>query len=89
MASRKQRFLLTLATTILATAGGTFFGYQLARAIAVRMTDSKLDQYASRLVADGEASSAELRTVLAAVSASRRQACSSDEIAYFRALEHF
>jgi sensor c-di-GMP phosphodiesterase-like protein len=86
MASRKQRFLLTLATTLLAAVCGTVFGYQLARAIAVRVTDSKLDQYASRLVADGEASSAELRTVLAAVSASQRTACSSDEIAYFRAL---
>ena len=75
-----------MAATILATACGAIAGYQLARAIAVRMTESKLDQYANRLVADGEASSAELRTILAAVGASRRQACSSDEIAYFRAL---
>jgi sensor c-di-GMP phosphodiesterase-like protein len=86
MASRKQRFLLTLAATLLAAACGTVFGYQLAHALAVRLTASKLDQYASRLVADGEASSAELRTVLAAVGASQRKACSNDEIAYFRAL---
>jgi sensor c-di-GMP phosphodiesterase-like protein len=86
MASRKQSFLLTLSATLLATACGTVFGYLLARAIAVRVTESRLDQYASRLVADGEASSAELRTVLAAVSASRHRACSSNEIVYFRAL---
>jgi sensor c-di-GMP phosphodiesterase-like protein len=86
MASSKQRFLLTLTATIFATACGIFFGYQMARAIAIRVTESKLDQYASRLVADGEASSAELRTVLAAISASDRKSCSSDEIAYFRAL---
>jgi sensor c-di-GMP phosphodiesterase-like protein len=38
------------------------------------------------MIADGEASSAELRTVLAAVAASESAACSSDEIAYFRKL---
>ncbi|MFZ1085019.1 MAG: EAL domain-containing protein [Terracidiphilus sp.] len=86
MATRKQRFLLNLAAVIFATVCGTVVGYQLARAIAVRVTESKLDQYASRLVADGEASSAELRTVLAAVGASRRRACSSKETDYFRAL---
>ena len=58
----------------------------MARAIAIHFTENKLDQYASRLVADGEASSAELRTVLAAVGASGRRSCSSDEITYFRAL---
>jgi sensor c-di-GMP phosphodiesterase-like protein len=86
MTSRNNRLLLILSATLLAAACGTGFGYQLARAIAVQFTASKLDQYASRLVADGEASSSELRTVLAAVNASRHQACSSDEIGYFRAL---
>jgi len=58
----------------------------LATAIAVRVTEIRLDQYAGRLVADWEASSADLRTVLAAMGASERPPCSGDEIAYFRAL---
>jgi sensor c-di-GMP phosphodiesterase-like protein len=86
MASRKQRIILTLAVTIFTTVCGILAGYQLARAIAARVTDSRLFQYASLLMADGEASSAELRTVLAAVGASQRSPCSTDEIAYFRAL---
>jgi sensor c-di-GMP phosphodiesterase-like protein len=86
MASRNQRILFTLAATVLMAAVGTIVGNSLACALAARFTASKLDQYASRLVSDGEASSAELRTVLAAVGASQRKACSSDEIAYFRAL---
>ncbi|HEY1256010.1 MAG TPA: EAL domain-containing protein, partial [Terracidiphilus sp.] len=86
MALFKHRFLLASAATIITTLCGIGAGYQLARAIAVRVTESRLDQYASRLVADGEASSAELRTILAAAGASRHRACSTDEIAYFRAL---
>ncbi|MGD0831999.1 MAG: EAL domain-containing protein [Terracidiphilus sp.] len=86
MASRKRRLLITLATMIVTTVTGTLAGYQLARAIAARVIESKLFQYTNLLVADGEASSAELRTVLAAVSASQHRSCSTDEIAYFRAL---
>jgi sensor c-di-GMP phosphodiesterase-like protein len=86
MASRKQRFLITLAATTSAALCGTLAGYQLATAIAVRYAEGRLDRYATRLVEDGEASSAELRTVLAAVAVSRHHTCSADEIGYFRAL---
>jgi sensor c-di-GMP phosphodiesterase-like protein len=61
-------------------------GYLAARYAAVRLAQSRLDRYAARLMADGEASSEELRTVLAALGASRNRACSKDEIEYFRAL---
>ena len=86
MASRKQRFLITLAATISAALCGTLAGYQLATAIAVRYAEGRLDRYATGLVEDGEASSAELRTVLAAVAVSRYHTCSADDISYLRAL---
>jgi sensor c-di-GMP phosphodiesterase-like protein len=75
-----------LAATIAGTVLGIFGGYFLAREITVWETGVRLDGYASQLVADGEASSAELRTALAAVDASQHHACSGEEIGYFRAL---
>ncbi|MGD0786736.1 MAG: EAL domain-containing protein [Terracidiphilus sp.] len=82
----KKRILFTLAATIVAAGCGTLGGFLLASAITVRVTEIRLDQYASRIVADWEASSAELRTALAAMSASQYRVCSADEIGYFRAL---
>ncbi len=86
MPTLKQRLVLTTAVTILAGVCGTLAGYLLATAITVKVTETRLDQYAARLVADGEASSAELRTVLNAVGASGHPTCSEAEIGYFRAL---
>ncbi len=86
MKPRKKRLLLSLAAIIVTAACGTLAGYQLASTIAVRITENGLDQYATRIVADWEASSAELRTVLAAAGAAHRRFCSDDEIGYFRAL---
>lgn len=84
--SFKKRFLLILIVAVAAGAMGGFGGYQLARTITARVTETKLEQYAARIIADGEASAAELRTVLAAVSASQYTPCSNDEIRYYRAL---
>lgn len=86
MRNLTQRVLLIAAVTLLAAACGTLAGYRLAHEIAVRTAESWLDQYAGRLMADGEASSAELRTTLAAVSASQYRSCSHAEIDYFRTL---
>jgi sensor c-di-GMP phosphodiesterase-like protein len=61
-------------------------GYFLAREITAWQAGSQLDQYAGQLMADGEMSSAELRTVLAAMGAARNGFCSSSELAYFQAL---
>ncbi len=86
MPSLKQHILTTLAATVIAAVCGTLGGYLLATAITVRVTENRLDQYASRIVADWESSSAELRTVLAAMGASQYHSCSGDEIGFFRAL---
>jgi sensor c-di-GMP phosphodiesterase-like protein len=86
MATLKQRFMATLAATIFAAVCGTVGGYFLARVITARVTEARLDQYASKLISDGEASAEELRTTLAAVDASRGQSCTRTGIGYFRAL---
>jgi sensor c-di-GMP phosphodiesterase-like protein len=82
----KKRIQLTLIVTAIAMAVGTMAGYLLVCAFTVRVAAIRLEQYASRIMADGEASSAELRTVLAAVGASGHPPCSSAEIGYFRSL---
>lgn len=86
MAILKQHFLTTLVAMIVAAACGTVAGYWLVNTIAVRTTESRLDQYAGRIMADEEATSVESRTALAAVEASRYPTCSNAEIDYFRTL---
>jgi sensor c-di-GMP phosphodiesterase-like protein len=82
----RRHLFTTLVAMIIAAACGTFAGYQLANSIAARVTDRRLDAYASRLFVNEEETSAKLRTVLAAVSASQHRSCSGDEIDYFRTL---
>jgi sensor c-di-GMP phosphodiesterase-like protein len=82
----RRHFLTTLVAMIIMAACGTFVGYQLSDSLAVRVTESRLDRYASRILANGEATSTQLRTVLDAVNASRYRTCSSTEIDYFRTL---
>ncbi len=82
----RRHFLTTLVAMILMAACGTFVGYQLSDSLAIRVTETRLDRYASRILANGEATSTELRAVLDAVSASRNRTCSSAEIDYFRTL---
>jgi sensor c-di-GMP phosphodiesterase-like protein len=82
----RRHVLATLAAMIVAAACGTLIGYWLARAIAERTTESRLDRYAGRIMTDEEATSVESRAALAAVEASRYPACSDAEINYFRTL---
>ena len=82
----KKRIGVTLAITLLAGAMGAWLGYLTARAVALSLAEIRLERYATRLMEDGEAASSELRTVLAALSASPYKFCSAQEISYFRAL---
>ena len=86
MRTLRKRVQLTLLVAAIAVAAGSVAGYLLVRAVTVRVTEIRLEQYAGRIIADGEASSAELRTVLAAVGASGHPPCSAAEIGYFRNL---
>jgi len=82
----KQRFLVPLMITLAAAASGVIAGYLLGCVITVRLAEARLQQYAANIMADGEASASELRTELAAISASPHPFCSESEIGYFRAL---
>lgn len=86
MSTFKQRIITTVAFTAIAAVCGILCGYVLISAITVKVTENRLYQYAFNIVADGETSSAELRTVLAAMGALERSACSGEEISYFRTL---
>jgi sensor c-di-GMP phosphodiesterase-like protein len=82
----RKRVQLTLIIAVIAMTVGTMAGYLLVRAFTVRMAEIRLEEYATRIMADTESSSAELRTVLAAVGASGHPPCSAREIGYFRNL---
>jgi sensor c-di-GMP phosphodiesterase-like protein len=82
----KRHLFTTLAAMIVVAACGALVGYWLARCIAARTAESLLEHYASRLMSDEESTFADLRTVLAAVSASKYRPCSNADMEYFRAL---
>jgi len=82
----RRHVLTTLAAMIIAAACGTLVGYWMSHTIAVRTIESRLDQYAGRIMADEEATYIESRTALAAVGASRYPMCSNAEVDYFRTL---
>lgn len=86
MPTIKQRILNTVTATFFFTIFGLFGGYLVAREISIHLALVQLDRYADQLIADGEASSAELRTALAAVDASGYSPCSTAELRYFSAL---
>lgn len=86
MPTLKQRILTTLIVTVCAGMLGLLLGLWVARAVTMRMMQTRLDEYAGRLVADEEAADLELRTALAAVDASEHKDCSRAEVGYLRAL---
>jgi sensor c-di-GMP phosphodiesterase-like protein len=86
MRTFKQRVLVALLVTIVATICGSGMGYWLGRFLTLRQAESRLDQYAMRIREAGEASSSESRSLLATLNASPYPYCSDAEIAYFRDL---
>jgi sensor c-di-GMP phosphodiesterase-like protein len=82
----RQRLAAVLTFMLASAACGALAGDLLGSIIAVQHAEAQLQQYATRIMADGEASSAELRTVLAAIGASPHSSCSESEIGYLRAL---
>jgi sensor c-di-GMP phosphodiesterase-like protein len=65
---------------------GAVAGYSLFCAITLRMAELRLQEYASRLVADGEAASSAVRVVLRDVKESSYPLCSDAEIKHLRSL---
>jgi sensor c-di-GMP phosphodiesterase-like protein len=82
----KQRVLVTLISTALATASGAGIGYLMGIAISIHMTEGKLQQYATHLLDVYEDSSREARIVLDALSAAPFAHCSDEKLGYFRDL---
>src|SRR6266568_395423 len=79
-----QRTVVTVIPTVVLAAVGILGGYLLGRAVVMRQAESKLDQYANRILNEAGASSAESRAVLARMNTSPYPSCSDDEIAFFR-----
>jgi len=86
MRTSKQRILLALCAIALGMAAGALGGNWLGVAIVVRQSESRLDQYAARIIQAGQTSTEESRKVLAQLNSSPFPFCSEAEITYFRAL---
>ena len=86
MRAFSHRVLVALAGTLVAAACGLLAGYLAGRAITLNLAKEKLVQYATRIMNEGESSSAESRAVLALMNASPYPLCSDAERDYFRRL---
>jgi len=82
----QQRVLVTISATVIAAACGMLAGYAVSRALTLRRAEAKLDQFATRIRNEGEGSSSEARSMLAAFSRSPDPYCSDAGIAHFRKL---
>ena len=82
----QQRALVALVATVLGVAAGALAGFWLGRTLALTQASGRLDQFAMRIMSEGETSTAESRLILAKLNASPYPFCSDDEITYFRQL---
>jgi sensor c-di-GMP phosphodiesterase-like protein len=86
MSSFRQRVRVALYATALGTVAGMLAGYALGRALALKQAGARLEQFATRIIDEGERSTTESRKVLAKMNDSPYPMCSDAEIAYFRKL---
>ena len=81
-----QRVLVTVLSTLVLATAGALGGYLLGHAYALHQSESRLDQYANRVLLDTVASTSESRALLATMNGSPYSFCSDAEIEYFRQL---
>src|SRR4051812_17649569 len=81
-----QRVVVALLSMLFLAAAGMLGGCLLGRAVSVRQAESRLDNYANRILIEGVTSTAESRSELATMNASPYAFCSDAEIEYFRQL---
>jgi len=67
-------------------AAGGVAGYLLGRVLTLRQCEARLEQYATRIIDEGQQSIAESRKVLASMNTSPYARCSDAEIGYFNTL---
>jgi sensor c-di-GMP phosphodiesterase-like protein len=82
----KQRVLITLAATAMASLIGILAGDLVGRVLTLKGAKTKLLRDVTYFIAQGDAFSDESRAMLATLNASPFQYCSETEIAYFRRL---
>src|SRR3569833_968851 len=81
-----QRVFVALVSTIVLATAGALGGYVLGHAYALRQAESRLDQYANRILLATIASTSESRAMLDTMNGSPYGLCSDAEIEYFRQL---
>jgi sensor c-di-GMP phosphodiesterase-like protein len=86
MPAFRQRTWVVLLAIVFGTAVGAVAGYLLGRVITLNQAAARLEQYATRVIDEGQNSTVESRKVLAAMNASPYPMCSDAEIEYFRKL---
>ena len=64
MRASQQRLFVALIATAIGTTVGVLTGYWLGRGIVIEQALGRLDQQATRILVEGEASKAESRQVL-------------------------
>ncbi len=82
----KMRILITLAATLLAASCGVGAGYLLGGGLALRQAKHRIQEDATRLMAEENATLVEAYATIGKMHASPYSYCSADEIGYFRKL---
>jgi len=86
MRTFRQRVWVAALAVACGLAAGGFAGYLLGRVLILKDSQAKLEQYATRIIDEGERSTAESRKVLGAMNRSTYPNCSDAEIGYFSKL---
>lgn len=86
MRTFRQRVWVAALVIASGLAVGGFAGYLLGRFLILKDNEAKLEQYATRLIDEGERSTVESRRVLAAMNGSAYATCSDAQIGYFNQL---
>jgi sensor c-di-GMP phosphodiesterase-like protein len=86
MRTIRQRVWVALLAITLGLGGGALEGYLLGRLITLKQAEARLEQFAVRVINEGQNSTNESRKVLATMNASPFAMCSDAEIDYFRKL---
>src|SRR5579872_1212923 len=86
MRTFRQRVWVSALVIACGLAAGGFAGYLFGRALCLKQSQTRLEQYATRFIEEKQRATTESRTVLATMNASSYEACSDAEVDYFNKL---